>query len=126
MKRLMYDRIYGQYVIVGEPQLLVLGLDHGGVGTTESPRWFSWVNEPIQDIETPDELIEALKGEPEYIEVEAPEFPSDPPARALVVKFGRLAPHVGFYPDSYVNAWGAVNKLVAAYFDTFNDSETGA
>ena len=121
MKKLVYSQTQGQYVVEGEPSLLVLGVSHGGTGLPDSPRWFTWVNGDIEDIETVEELDAALKGEPEWIEVEAEEFPSDPPARALVVHLGRLAPHVGYYPGTLADGWTAVRKLVTGYF-----RETGA
>lgn|GEM_PF-4031734 len=120
VKRLVYDRAHAQYVIEGEPELLVLGLEHGGLGTADSPRWFTWINaydhlDDDTDIQTPEALIQVLYNEPEYIEVEAEEYPSDPPARALVVKLGRLAPHVGYYPSNLAEGWAAVRKLVQEY-----------
>lgn len=118
MKKLVYDQAQGQYVVEGEPSLLVLGVSHGGTGLPDSPRWFTWANGDIEGIETPEELDAALKHEAYHLPVEAAEFPSDPgPTTALVVPLGRLAPHVGYYPSTLAEGWTAVHNLVDEYLE---------
>lgn len=120
--KLAYSNVSGLYYIEEKPGLIVLGVEHGGAGTTESPRWFEWVNGEIEAMETPEELVAALHDEPEYITVEADEFPSDPPARALVVDPARLWVHVGgSMPSTPQDGWSLVQKLVHKYLEYAGD-----
>jgi hypothetical protein len=116
VKRLVYDKTQEQYVIEGEPGLLVLGLTHGGLGTPESPCWFSWINGEIEDITNPDDLEEALHHEAYALPVVPPAPYDGGYASALVISLSQLAPHVGYCPDTLADGWAAVRKLVAEYW----------
>lgn len=120
MKKLVFDQSLGQYIIEGEPDLLVLGLTHGGLGTPESPCWYFWINGEVEGITNPDALEEALHGEAYALPVMPPPPYDGGYATALVVPLGRLAPHVGYYPSTLADGWTAVRKLAAKYCEEVN------